>query len=243
VRVGFNAEHRWRGLLYSAVAKPRSTDQHRVDYDLCALRNLGLDPKPGTPALHVSQAEEQAVETWLQGAGLLSSREPLLLLQPGARYPMKVWPPERFAELADRLADRFACRILLGGDQREREIAEQIARNTRCAPKVVAGKFSLLQFASLVKRCALFVGNDGGAMHIAAAMGTPVLALFGPTYPRRWGPRGGPAQVIYKGLDCRACYHPSCLRGDDSCMRQISVDEVFGAAGRMLERAIARAKA
>lgn len=243
VRVGFNAEHRWRGLLYSAVAKPRSTDQHRVDYDLCALRNLSLDPKPGTPILHVSQAEEQAVETWLQGAGLLPSRELLLLLQPGARYPMKVWPPERFAELADRLADRFACRILLGGDQREREIAEQIARNTRCAPKVVAGKFSLLQFASLVKRCALFVGNDGGAMHIAAAMGTPVLALFGPTYPRRWGPRGGPAQVIYKGLDCRACYHPSCLRGDDSCMRQISVDEVFGAAGRMLERAIARAKA
>lgn len=243
VRVGFNAEHRWRGLLYSAVAKPRSTDQHRVDYDLCALRNLGLDPKPGTPVLHISQAEEQAVETWLQEAGLLSSRERLLLLQPGARYPMKVWPPERFAELADRLADRFVCRILLGGDQREREIAEQIARNTRCAPKVVAGKFSLLQFASLVKRCALFVGNDGGAMHIAAAMGTPVLALFGPTYPRRWGPRGGPAQVIYKGLDCRACYHPSCLRGDDSCMRQISVDEVFGAAGRMLERALARAKA
>jgi heptosyltransferase-3 len=243
VRVGFNAEHRWRGLLYSAVAKPRSTDQHRVDYDLCALRNLGLDPKPGTPILHVSQAEEQAVETWLQEAGLLSSREPLLLLQPGARYPMKVWPPERFAELADRLADRFACRILLGGDQREREIAEQIARSTRCAPKVVAGKFSLLHFASLVKRCALFVGNDGGAMHIAAAMGTPVVALFGPTYPRRWGPRGGPAQVIYKGLDCRACYHPGCLRGDDNCMRQISVDEVFGAAGRMLERAIARAKA
>ncbi|MGZ9204857.1 MAG: glycosyltransferase family 9 protein, partial [Nitrospira sp.] len=80
-----------------------------------------------------------------------------------------------------------------------------------------------------------------GAMHIAAAMGTPVVALFGPTYPRRWGPRGGPAQVIYKGLDCRACNHPTCLRGDDRCMQQITVDEVFAAASRMLERTMTRA--
>ena len=242
VRIGFNAEHRWRGLLYSTVAKPRSTDQHRVDYDLCALRALGLDTKPGTPALYASPADEQAVEAWLREAGLLSaqSSQLLILLQPGARYSLKVWPHERFAQLADRLADRFACRILLGGDQREREVAEQVARKTRCAPIVVAGKFSLLQFAALVKRCALFVGNDGGAMHIAATMGTPVVAIFGPTYPQRWGPRGGPAQVIYKGLDCRACYHPTCLRGDDSCMQQIAVDEVFTAASRMLERTPAR---
>ncbi|MFZ1502997.1 MAG: putative lipopolysaccharide heptosyltransferase III [Nitrospira sp.] len=243
VRIGFNAEHRWRGLLYSTVAKPRPTDQHRVDYDLCALRALGLDPKPGTPALYTSPADEQVVETWMRESGLLSAQgSPLLvLLQPGARYSLKVWPHERFAQLADRLADRFGCRILLGGDQREREVAEQVARKTRCAPTVVAGKFSLLQFAALVKRCALFVGNDGGAMHIAATMGTPVVALFGPTYPQRWGPRGGPAQVIYKGLDCRACYHPTCLRGDESCMQQITVDEVCLASTRMLERRMAGA--
>ena len=217
VRIGFNAEHRWRGLLYSTVAKPRQADQHRVDYDLCALRALGLDTKPGTPALYPSPTDEQTVEAWMQEAGLLSAQaSPLLvLLQPGARYSLKVWPHERFAQLADRLADRFVCRILLGGDQREREVAEQVARKTRCAPIVVAG-------------------------HITATMGTPVMAIFGPTYPQRWGPRGGPAQVIYKGLDCRACYHPTCLRGDDSCMQQIAVDEVFTAASRMLERTPAR---
>lgn len=144
VRIGFNAEHRWRGLLYSTVAKPRQADQHRVDYDLCALRALGLDTKPGTPALYPSPTDEQTVEAWMQEAGLLSAQaSPLLvLLQPGARYSLKVWPHERFAQLADRLADRFVCRILLGGDQREREVAEQVARKTRCAPIVVAGKFS-----------------------------------------------------------------------------------------------------
>ena len=74
---------------------------------------------------------------------------------------------------------------------------------------------------------------------MAATPPGPVVALFGPTYPQRWGPRGGPTEVIYKGLDCRACYHPTCLRGDDSCMQQITVDEVFTAASRMLERRIA----
>ncbi len=244
VRIGFNAEHRWRGLLYSQVATPRPMDQHRVDYDLCALRALGLDPKPGRPTVSVSPSEEQVVEKWLQEHGLAGEDTPwLVLFQPGARYSLKVWPPERFAQLADRLSDQFRCRILLGGDQREREVAEQVARKTRCAPVVVAGKFSLLQFASLVKRCALFVGNDGGAMHIAATVGTPVVALFGPTYPQRWGPRGELTQVIYKGLDCRACYHPTCLRGDDSCMQQITVDEVFSAASRMLEQKRARSGA
>lgn len=236
VRIGFNAEHRWRGLLYSKVAKPRPVDQHRVEYDLCALRALGLDPTRGMPSVSVSEPEEQMVDHWLREQGLTGDHcPPLVLVQPGARYSLKVWPSERFAQLSDRLAERFHCRILLGGDQREREIAEQVARKTHCAPIVVAGRFSLLQYASLVKRCALFVGNDGGAMHIAATVGTPVVALFGPTYPERWGPRGGLTQVIYKGLDCRACYHPSCLRGDDSCMRQITVDEVFEAAGRILD--------
>ena len=220
VRVGFNAEHRWRGLLYSAVAIPSSTDQHRVEYDLCALRHLGLHPKPGTPVVYVSPAEEQTVEAWLQEAGLRSSRDSplLLLLQPGARYSLKVWPHERFVELADRLADRFSCRILLGGDQREQAIAEEIARKTRCAPMVVAGEFSLLQFASLVKRCALFVGNDGGAMHIASAMGTPVVALFGPTYPRRWGPRGGPPRSsIRVSIVVPVTIPPACAATTVAC--------------------------
>lgn len=242
IRVGFNAEHRWRGLLYSAVAKPRPVDSHRVEYDLCALRALGLDPTRGMPAVFLQAPEEQRAEQWLTEQGLAGETPPpLVMLQPGARYSLKVWPPERFAQLSDRLADRFQCRILLGGDQREREVAEQVARKSHCAPIVVAGKFSLLQYASLVKRCRLFVGNDGGAMHLAATVGTPVLALFGPTYPERWGPRGGQTQVIYKGLDCRACYHPTCLRGDDSCMRQITVDEVFEAAERMLDRTAVKA--
>ncbi|MGH7256573.1 MAG: glycosyltransferase family 9 protein, partial [Nitrospirales bacterium] len=85
--------------------------------------------------------------------------------------------------------------------------------------------------------CALFIGNDNGPMHIAAAVGTPVLGLFGPSDPAVWGPRGNGHVVLYKGLDCRECFHPTCDRGEENCMRQISVDEVFEAATRLLQRA------
>ena len=159
----------------------------------------------------------------------------LIVMQPGARYPLKVWPSERFAELADRLAKVFNCRILLGGDGKERDVAESVRQQTASKPTIIAGRLSLLQFAALLKHCALFVGNDGGAMHIAAAVDVPVVALFGPTYPHRWGPRGRVSEVLYKGLDCRACYHPTCIRGEENCMRMISVDEVFDACNRLLQ--------
>ncbi len=237
VRIGFNAEHRWRGLLYSHVAMPLPEDRHRVEYDLAALRPLGLTPRPTRPTLYVSSDDDAVAEQTLRdlGADRNGSSRMLIVIQPGARYPLKVWPPERFAELADRLAKAFNCRILLGGDGKERDVAESVRRQAACKPTVIAGRLSLLQFAALLRHCALFVGNDGGAMHIAAAVDVPVVALFGPTYPYRWGPRGRVSEVLYKGLDCRACYHPTCIRGEENCMRMISVDEVFEACNRLLQ--------
>ncbi|MGH7410142.1 MAG: glycosyltransferase family 9 protein, partial [Candidatus Methylomirabilis sp.] len=149
-------------------------------------------------------------------------------------YWFKAWPVERFAELADRLAGVAGCRVLLGGDVRERELAEAIRAQSRVAPTVLAGRTTLRQLAAVLKRCALFVGNDNGPMHMAAALGTPVVALFGPSAPEVWGPRGSHTEVLYKGLDCRRCFHPTCTRGEQSCMKQISVDEVFAAARKVL---------
>lgn len=237
-RIGFNAEHRWRGLLYTHVAKPSPEDTHRIDYDLATLRTLGLTPATSRPALYLSPDDETAAERVLDevlGSDNKSAR--LILMQPGARYSLKVWPPERFAELADRLSQTMPCRILLGGDAKEREVAEGVRERTRCRPSVVAGRLSLPEFGALLKRCALFIGNDGGAMHMAAAVGIPVVALFGPTYPQRWGPRGAPTEILYKGLDCRACYHPVCIRKEDeNCMRLITVDEVFERCMRLLDK-------
>jgi lipopolysaccharide heptosyltransferase II len=237
IRVGFNAEHRWRGLLYTHIAKALPQDAHRIEYDLTAVRALGLTATVWQPALYISPDEEaKAMRTVVETPGADHGSAPWIMMQPGARYSLKVWPPERFAELADRLSEAFPCRILLGGDAKERAVAESVREQARCKPVVIAGRLSLLEFGALLKRCRLFIGHDGGAMHMAAAVGTPVVALFGPTYPERWGPRGAPSEIVYKGLDCRACYHPVCIRGEDNCMRLISVDEVFDRCMRLLAK-------
>jgi predicted lipopolysaccharide heptosyltransferase III len=229
VRIGFNEEHRWRGLLYTtALTVPPG--MHRIERDLQALRALGLDPKATTPVLRTTPQDDEKAETLLHGFGITSGGRPLVMMQPGARYWFKAWPPERFAELADRLTERFGCRVLLGGDVREVPLAEQICSLARSSPVVLAGRTTLLQYAAVLRRCALFVGNDNGPMHMAAAVGIPVVAVFGPSDPAEWGPRGTRSEVLYKGLDCRRCFHPTCERGELNCMKQISVDEVYAAA-------------
>jgi predicted lipopolysaccharide heptosyltransferase III len=231
VRIGFNDEHRWRGLLYTSVVQvPEGF--HRVEHDLEAVRPLGIIPKAGPLVLRTDPEDEEGVSRLLSELGVSGSR--LVMIQPGARYWFKAWPAERFAELADRLTDVFGCRIMVGGDGRDQDIAATICEKARSSPAVLAGRTTLLQYAAIVKRCDLFVGNDNGPMHMAAALGVPVVALFGPSDPREWGPRGEKVQVLYKGLDCRRCFHPTCERGEESCMKQISVEEVFAAAAKLL---------
>jgi predicted lipopolysaccharide heptosyltransferase III len=231
IRIGFNDEHRWRGLLYTLVV-PVPEGFHRVERDLEAVRPLGIIPKSGPLVLHTAPEDEEGASRLLSELGVSGSR--FVMIQPGARYWFKAWPAERFAELADRLADAFGRRVLVGGDEKDRGVAETIRNTARSAPVVLAGRTTLLQYVAIMKRCDLFVGNDNGPMHMAAALEVPVVALFGPSNPREWGPRGEKVQVLYKGLDCRRCFHPTCERGDESCMKQISVEEVFAAATKLL---------
>lgn len=238
IRIGFNDERRWRGHAYTHVVAGPSSAMHRIDRNLETLRSLGVVPKPSLPCLRTSSSDEELASRWLEQRGFLDGsgalKRPLVMLHPGARFWFKTWPAERFAELADRLADTFGCQALVGGGPQDRRSAEAIRAHAKCDASVAAGELSLLAFAALVKRCRLFVGNDNGAMHMAAAVGTPVLALFGPSNPAEWGPRGDRVRTIYKGLDCRPCFHPTCDRGEMNCMRQITVDEVYEAAADLL---------
>lgn len=230
VRIGFNDEHRWRGRLYSTIVSAGPTVVHRVERDLAALSHLGIASKPGPLVLHTSKKDEDTADRLLQELGVMgadgSLAKPLVTLHPGARYWFKAWPAERFAALADRLSETYGCRVLLGGGAQDVEMATAIGGQARSSPVTLAGRTTLLQFAAVLKRCALFVGNDNGAMHMAAALGVPVVGLFGPSNPLEWGPKGERVQVIYKEQDCRQCFHPTCLRGEENCMRRISVDEV-----------------
>jgi len=236
VRIGFNDEHRWRGRLYTTIVSPPSAVVHRVERDLAALTPLipmGIESKAGPLVLLTSQKDEDAADRLLREVGVMETdgemRKPVIVLHPGARYWFKAWPAVRFAELADRLAKVCGYRVLLAGGPDDLEMVNAIRAQAKSSLVVMAGRVTLLQFAAVLKRCAVFIGNDNGAMHIAAAVGTPVVGLFGPSNPIEWGPRGENVKAMYKGLDCRACFHPTCQRGEQNCMKQISVEEVFRA--------------
>jgi len=236
VRIGFNDEERWRGHYYTQVVQSVSGVRHRIDRDLEALKPLGIQAVSKDPQLWLTPEEENSADQLLDQLGVQRSQS-TVILQPGARYWFKAWPPERFAELADRLTSQYGCQVLIGGSDQDDDLAQQIRQMAKSRSIIMAGRTTIKQFAAIAKKSALFVGSDSGAMHVATAVGTPVVALFGPSNPAEWGPRGGAAEVIYKGLDCRTCFHPTCLRGEQNCMQLITIDEVIMAAARLLGRA------
>jgi heptosyltransferase III len=233
VRIGFNDEHRWRGKWYTHVVQSMPGVYHRIDRDLEALKPMGIQAGSRDPQLWLTREEENSADHLLSQLGIQRSQS-MVILQPGARYSFKAWPPDRFAELADRLTSQYGCRVLIGGSHQDINLAQRIRQMAKISPVIMAGRTTIKQFAVIAKRSALFVGSDSGAMHIAAAVGTPVVALFGPSNPREWGPRGGPVEVLYKELDCRSCFHPTCIRGEENCMRLIAVEEVCAATQRLL---------
>jgi predicted lipopolysaccharide heptosyltransferase III len=237
VRIGFNDEHRWRGRFYTQVVQSAPGVQHRIDRDLEALKPMSIQADSRNPQLWLTPEDANSADRLLDQLGLQRSQS-IVMLQPGARYWFKAWPPERFAELADRLTFQYGCQVLIGGSHQEGDLAQQIQQMAKSRPISMAGRTTMKQFAAIAKKSALFVGNDSGAMHIASAVGTPVVALFGPSSPVEWGPRGGATEVIYKGLDCRTCFHPTCPRGEQNCMKLIAVDEVMSASGRLMGRVL-----
>ena len=237
VRIGFNDEHRWRGRFYTQVVQSARGVQHRIDRDLEAIKPMSIQAGSKDPQLWLTPEEANSADELLDQLGVQQSQS-IVILQPGARYWFKAWPPERFAELADRLTSQYGCQVLIGGSRQEGDLAQQIRQMAKSRPIIMSGRTTIKQFAAIAKKSALFVGNDSGAMHIASAVGTPVVALFGPSSPVEWGPRGGATEVIYKGLDCRTCFHPTCKRGEQNCMKLIAVDEVMSASGRLMGRVL-----
>jgi heptosyltransferase-3 len=231
VRLGYNRDRRWRGKFYSQVLPSAYGSMHMVEYHQQALAGLGINESVGEPKVYInSEVRQQDEEVF---GDFSPKNQPIVLLHPTARYVFKAWPLERFAALADWLG-RQGIRVALIGSQREILIGQQIMNLTKHKPFNIMGSTSLSQLTALMKRSHLLIGNDGGPMHIAAAVGCPVLGLFGPTDPAVWGPRSSKVQVIYKGLNCEKCFYPGCSRGEQSCMRQISVEEVYQAAQSML---------
>ncbi len=156
--------------------------------------------------------------------------------RPGAAYgSAKCWLPERYAALADGLIAAADADVILFGAPPERDMAERIARSMQRRAVNLAGATSIGELPALLRACRLFVGNDSGAMHVAAAVGLPVAGIFGPTDPEATRPATPQFTLIREPVSCSPCLLRHCPI-DHRCMTRISVEQVFGVARALLER-------
>ncbi len=235
IRVGYNREGRWRGRLYTHLVRVPRQPTPLIRQHLMSLDALGISVAESRPLLRVRQEDEVASRAALAATGI-EPGERFIAVHPGARYWFKRWPAERFARLIDYVQGKLGVKVVLLGGSQDREIAEAILGQIGTGARSLVGRLGLLEMAWLLRLAALFVGNDSGPMHVAAAMGTPVVGLFGPSDPTVWGPDGQGHVTISKGIDCRPCFPRGCQRGEANCMGQIELDDVIPLVERMLEQ-------
>lgn len=222
-----------RGFLLTRRVPVKRTPVHQRDYYLELLPALGLPSRFDGPALSVGAEDRAAAERALDAAGRDPSR-PLVIINPGAAYgPAKRWPADRFAALARLFQERAGADILVVGSAGERDIAAAVAAGCARPAMNLTGTTTLRQLVALIGLGRLFVTNDTGPMHIADALGTAILAIFGPTDPAATGPGHARSAVLKADVPCGPCLHRECPT-DHSCMTAISADEAFESGRRLL---------
>jgi heptosyltransferase-3 len=233
----------WKASFSHRYALPIATRRHTVELNLDALRRIGVQPSEEERWLTLvpGAAAEASIDNVLKTHALLDTK--FVHLHPTSRWQFKCWEPERNAALIDALATRGHRMVLTAGpDASELEYITRVKsamKTTATKSEVVdlAGKLSLKELAALTARAWLFIGVDSAPMHMAAAMGTPVVALFGPSGEIEWGPWKVPNRVVTSNHSCRPCGNDGCGGGKVSeCLTVLGVQQVLAAADELLAR-------
>jgi len=224
-KVGYD---RTRELSYLALTEripPFDPEAHAVWRYLNMARHLGAPPALPRFRLGLTPAFPDS---------LLPSDRPLVVLHPGARWPTKLWPAPAWARLADWLSREKRCAVVITGSAGDRELAEEIAGGMREKVWNLAGRSTLSELAGIMQKARLAVTADTGPMHLAAALGSKVVALFGPTAPGRTGPFGEGHRVVRLGVECSPCFKRRCP--DPRCLTALPLDAVKAAVEKSLSR-------
>lgn len=233
-RVGLAGGREGSGRALTHVVPLPPGPLHAVDRYLEAARFLGADPLSKAFVLPSRPDDGMKAEALLAEAGV-GPTTPVIALNPQARWPTKLWGEERFARVGEALARRHGAKIVVIGSSSDLPVARRLASRINPPPFVAAGRTDLKVLIALLKRIDLLVTVDSGPMHLAAAIGTPLVALFGPTDPRLVGPYGGSGVVLRVPLPCSPCSKRRCvIEANRLCMHSISVEEVVDAASTFL---------
>jgi heptosyltransferase-2 len=221
-------------LLTASVPRPNA-EIHQTEYYLHLVRGLGIDAAMSLPRIEVTPGTLARAWMLLQDQGI-NGGDTLVGFAPGAAYGhAKRWPPQRVAAVAARLSATHGATCVLVGAPADREAGREIESSLPPGTRVVnlIGRTDLRQLIGILRACRAFVSNDSGAMHLAAALGVPVTALFGPTKEQVTAPVGD-HDVLRHHVFCSPCMLRECPI-DHRCMKRITVDEVYASVAKRID--------
>jgi heptosyltransferase II len=241
VRAGYSTQGRAPLLTHRIGVPVWRGHRHEVFYYLHLVSELErllygsttIETRDPDTGLRVTDERQREAESLLLECGARPGR-PLVAICPGSTNSRaKRWPAERFAAVADMLAERAGAEVVLVGAAEELGISEEVARHMRARPVMLTGRTDLSQTAAVLKASDLLVTNDTGPAHVAAAVGCPVVVIFGPTNPVTTRPFSATAEVVRHPPDCAPCMLRDCPI-DHRCMTAITPEEVFERAAHAL---------
>ena len=241
-RVGFSRAKELNTFFQEHLIDIPETTEHAQDKNLLFCTYLGIRAADEDFHLCTGEEDRQAVRQFLQPYTAAEATDtkpsPLIYANPAARWQTKFWPIEHWAVLTDKMQEQ-GVPVVFGGSPQDTEYIASIARLMKTDPIIAAGRLTLPQSAALIQHASLYIGLDSGPMHIAALARTPVVALFGPTHPKKVGPYnlmsldGSEHRIVRaEELNCLECRKRSCSHL--SCMQKISPEMVYEAAISLL---------
>ena len=236
-RIGYDRPET-RPFLTDAL--PYQSERHEVEQNASLVAALApaAAGRAGPLRFAISGVARAWAADWLRAGGAADGRQ-LVAIHPGAGAAVKQWPAAAWAEVAAHLTAEFGARILLTGGEPERPLTAAIAADLPEPPLDASGQTDFDQLAALLERCALALGSDSGPLHLAVAVGTPTVHLYGPVSATKFGPWGDPARHIVLKTDwpCAPCNRldwPAAELAQHACMATITPDDVVRAAGTVM---------
>lgn len=234
-RVGFKVPGQARHFLFTRPVE-HVRKKHELKCFIDIVNALGTEVKDTSLYLKIGDREKDYIDKLLEDNSIARA-DKFVIIHPGAGAHgyYRQWFEDRYAAIADHILDKGKLKVVLTGTKDDGDIVEKVASCMKKKPIVLAGKTTLKEYFALVKRASLVICANTGAMHIASALGTPLIVLQGPTDPDKWGPWGEKHIMIRKALDCSPCsylgFEFDCK--DRRCMDLITVEEVKQALDRM----------
>ena len=234
-RIGYNTDARGFLLTHRVIRDAEVLKVHQVEYYLSILRAMGLHAESRDPLLYVTEKQIKKARDLMASNGI-NKGDFILGLSPGAIFGgAKRWPPDRFAMIGDWAAERWGAKVMIFGSGKETDISNRLSTAMNHSPVNFCGRTSLSEAMGLIRECDLFVTNDSGLMHIAAALNVPTVAIFGSTDPVATGPRGAMTTIVKHNIKCAPCLKPECPT-DFRCMLSIKPGEVWNEMEALREK-------